>query len=56
MKAFIRNLFENELVTDRESKILNNCLSEKTLSIITDRNQRNVIRASIFKMAMLSIV
>lgn len=54
-KAFIVNLFDKDIISKREAALLNIMLSDSSLDRVR-REQRNIIRADLFKNAILILI
>lgn len=55
VKVFLQNLCDNELLEKREAVMLSNCLSDNALSMIEAKEDRDKLRASMLKIALLSL-
>jgi transcriptional regulator CtsR len=53
--AYLKNLADNDIITDREAVIVSNALSTAALSPVTPEG-RGVLRAQIFKHILLSLM
>ena len=54
-RAYVRNLYENELISEREGKIMLASLNEKTLSSVPAA-ARPTVRADILKQILLNLL
>lgn len=55
VKVFLQNLCDNKLLSEREGVILSNCLSDRALCVVEAREDRDKLRASLLKIALLSL-
>ena len=54
-KAYLRNLLDQEIITEREATIVNSALSTAALQNVTPEG-RNTVRAQIFRHILLSLM
>ena len=54
-KAYLRNLLDQEIITEKEAAIINSALSTAALQNVTPEG-RNTVRAQIFRHILLSLM
>ncbi len=56
MEALVKNMFDNEWISQREAKLIMAACSDSSLSVIRDGSARNMIRARLFKNILVNLV
>ncbi len=56
MEALVKNMFDNEWISQREAKLIIAACGDTSLSVIRDSSARNLIRARLFKNILVNLV
>ncbi len=56
LRAYLISLLENGIISERHLKIFSAMLSDSALSVETDKNVRDMLRADIFKTLLLNLI